>query len=70
MCCGQHSRENWNCVVEADKILSDMLKEREETFDPSEIRDFVDLCIKARSESPDPHLFRGESLKVCFVVSR
>ena len=52
-----------DAVVEAfvkmDEFLEKVLKEHEETFDPREVRDFVDIYIKTRSESEDKHLYTG-----------
>ena len=43
-----------------DEFLEKVLKEHEETFDPNEVRDFVDIYIKTRSESKDAHLYNGK----------
>ena len=45
--------------VKLDEFLEKVLKEHEETFDPREVRDFVDIYIKTRSESEDKHLYTG-----------
>ena len=47
-----------------DEFLEKMLKEHEETYDPTEVRDFVDVYIKTRSESEDAHLYNGKRQRV------
>ena len=47
-------------TVEAlDNYVGKMLAEHEDTYDPAQVRDFVDLYIKTRSESQDKHLYSG-----------
>ena len=43
--------------VAIDEFLEKILKEHEETYNPNEVRDFVDVYIKTRSESEDTHLY-------------
>ena len=43
--------------VAIDEFLEKVLKEHEETYNPNEVRDFVDVYIKTRSESEDTHLY-------------
>ena len=47
-----------------DEFLGKLLKEHEETYDPSKVRDFVDICIKTRSENEDAHLYDGEKQRI------
>ena len=50
--------------VTMDEFLETMLKEHEETYDPSEVRDFVDIYIKTRLESEDAHLYNGKRQRI------
>ena len=48
--------------VAIDVFLEKVLQEHEKTYDPEELRDFVDVYIKTRSESGDcSHLYTGEA---------
>ncbi|KAK7092781.1 cytochrome P450 2J4-like [Littorina saxatilis] len=49
--------------VTIDNFLGTVLKEHEETYDPSEIRDFVDFYIKTRSDSDDAHLYDASNMR-------
>lgn len=41
------------------KYLAVTIKEHEESFDPDNIRDFIDLYIKASRDQTDPEIFTG-----------
>ena len=48
--------------VAIDVFLEKVLQEHEKNYDPKELRDFVDVYIKTRSESGDcSHLYTGEA---------
>ena len=51
-----------------DEFLEKVLKEHEETYNPDEVRDFVDVYIKTRSESDDTHLYTGTSSSFSFAM--
>ena len=51
-----------------DEFLEKVLKEHEETYNPDEVRDFVDIYIKTRSESEDTHLYTGTSSSFPFAM--
>lgn len=46
-----------------DSMMTEILKEHESSFDPKDIRDFVDMYIKARSESSDAHLYNATNMR-------
>lgn len=46
-------------IEKVKKYLAVTIKEHEESFDPDNIRDFIDLYIKASRDQTDPEIFTG-----------
>ena len=57
LCVWQVVKSLVGAFVAIDEFLEKVLKEHEETYNPNEVRDFVDVYIKTRSESEDTHLY-------------
>lgn len=49
-----------NNLKKVDNYIETLLKDHQETYDPNEIRDFIDLYIKTGKESKDARLYSGE----------
>nr|KAG5686870.1 hypothetical protein BaRGS_015548 [Batillaria attramentaria] len=52
-----------DAFLSVDAYLEGLLKDHEETFDPDNIRDFVDLYIKTSRESEDKHLYTARNMR-------
>ena len=57
LCVWQVVKSLVGAFVAIDEFLEKVLEEHEKTYSPDEVRDFVDVYIKTRSESEDTHLY-------------
>lgn len=52
-------RKRSAAIEKVKRYLAVTIKEHEETFDPDNVRDFIDLYIKASRDKTDPEIYTG-----------
>ena len=59
VCILQLIRKRSAAIEKVKRYLAVTIKEHEETFDPDNVRDFIDLYIKASRDKTDPEIYTG-----------
>ena len=61
--CFQLIRKRTAAIERVKKYLSETIEDHKATFDPNNIRDFIDLYIKATKDDTAPEIFTGTCIK-------
>ena len=54
-------RKRTAAIERVKAYLSETIEEHKATFDPENIRDFIDLYLKASRDESEPELFTGSN---------